>query len=772
MMDHPKEAGRYRLERTGAQRLPSAGLAWAGELNEQQAAAVLAPAGPVLVLAGAGSGKTRVITYRVAYLIRELRALPQQIMLATFTNKAARAMLERCEEVAGPAARQVTGGTFHHIANLLLRRYAKAAGYDANFTILDEADSRSVMKICRGEAGVDTRDKAFPSDRLLCNIASAIVNTNTDLDTLLARRYAHLYEQRDAIERVLIDYHLRKQASNQMDFDDLLVNLYKLLTNPEQRGVRVALARKFQHILVDEYQDVNHIQAAIVRELYAGVPEEELVAQPPPAVDAGEAPAPPGDMSGWDWEDGADLAPPLPAIPVGQASSLPADSQASRDARAMESQAGMLAPPDQISPTIPPPSAARSLFVVGDDAQSIYRFRGADYAQIRSFPQSFPGARVYKLETNYRSVPEVLALANGVLCEADPLFQKELRAVRASCETRPLLLACHDAEEQAEFVAEQILKLREDAGLEYEDIAVLYRAHNNRLEVELQLTQRGIPFIVRGGLRFFEQAHIKDLLSYVVVLANRRDELAWQRMLDMCHRVGPKTIAGVLTEIRKATDGEGGPLGRFIGNGIVDKQRGQAKSSLKELQGFLAGLEVQAEKLPVAELLKQVLDQRYHEYLQVKYENAHERLQDLEQLIVFASRFDTLTGFLAEVGLAGSFAGAHFTGPQVEVDREEGAVTLSTIHQAKGLEWTAVFLIHVQDDVLPHRMTRDDAEQEDEERRLLYVAVTRAKEILFMSYPQVVQTRDFQRLIMRPSRFLEGLPGECYDLATLEWGGE
>ena len=775
-MQPPKEAGRYRLERTGTSQSPASSLTWAGELNVQQAAAVLAPCGPVLVLAGAGSGKTRVITYRVAYLIREKRVAPQQIMLATFTNKAARAMLERCEEVAGPAARQVTGGTFHHIANLLLRRYAKTVGYEPNFTILDEADSRSVMKLCRGEAGIEKRDKAFPSDRLLCNIASAIVNTNTDLDTLLARRYAHLYEQRDAIERVLIDYHLRKQASNQMDFDDLLVNLYKLLTNPEQRGVRAALARRFQHILVDEYQDVNHIQAAIVRELYKGVPEGELLPVARTSVreqDGSGAEAPATDLTGWDWEDDGNLAPPLPAHPEG--------SGEHRVAAAVEEISGTESATPQGKEWLPvedggcggpPHQDDRSLFVVGDDAQSIYRFRGADYTQIRGFPQSFPGAHVFKLETNYRSVPEVLSLANGVLEEADPMFKKELLAVRSSCDTRPLLLACHDAEEQAEFVAEQILKLREDLGLDYDDIAVLYRAHSNRLEAELQLTQRGIPFIVRGGLRFFEQAHIKDLLSYLVVLANRRDELAWQRMLGMCNRVGPKTIAGVLTDIRKATDSEGGPLGRFTGNGIADKQRGQAKSSLKELQGFLRGLEAQAEQLPAAELLKKVLDERYAEYLQLKYENSHERLQDLEQLIVFSSRFDTLTGFLAEVGLAGSFAGAHFTGPHEMGDPEEGAVTLSTIHQAKGLEWTAVFIIHVQDDVLPHRMTRDDAEQEDEERRLLYVAVTRAKEILFMSYPQVVQTRDFQRLIQRPSRFLEGLPGECYDLATLEWGGE
>jgi DNA helicase-2/ATP-dependent DNA helicase PcrA len=299
-------------------------------------------------------------------------------------------------------------------------------------------------------------------------------------------------------------------------------------------------------------------------------------------------------------------------------------------------------------------------------------------------------------------------------------------------------------------------------------MAVLYRAHNNRLEIELELTQRGIPFIVRGGLRFFEQAHIKDLLSYLVVLTNTRDELAWQRMLDMCNRVGPKTISKVLGELRGASDDEGGPLGRFTSNGIAGKQRGQAKQSLTELKDFLGGLEQQREALPVSEIIQQVHERRYAEYMRTRFENYMDRQRDIDELIVFAGKFETLEGFLAEVGLNGSFAGANITGPQTEVDREEGAVTLSTIHQSKGLEWTAVFVVHVQDDVLPHRMTRDDAEQEDEERRLLYVAVTRAKEILYMSYPQMTQTRDFQRLIMRPSRFLDGLPGECYDQATLD----
>jgi DNA helicase II / ATP-dependent DNA helicase PcrA len=720
---------------------------WRGDLNEQQLAAVCAPDGPVLVLAGAGSGKTRVITYRVAFLISVRKVRPQSILLATFTNKAARSMLARAEQVIGSAAHEVTGGTFHHVANLLLRRHGRALGYESNFTILDESDQRSVMKVCRTETGVDTKTKAFPSDRLLTDIASAIVNTNIDLDSLLARRFPHLYDQREEIQRVLIAYHERKRQCNQMDFDDLLVNLLRLLR--EAPDVRAVLAGRYRHILVDEYQDVNHVQAAIVREMYlgdvasgqwsvaSGYPKARVLAKeiddndvPPPVYAAVEETAPNNEQLSSAPEPGA-------------GSGLTTGHR-------------------------PLATAGRGLFIVGDDAQSIYSFRGADYNNIRSFPDAFPDAGVFKLEVNYRSVPQVLHLANCVLDEADPQFRKQLRPVKPAAAERPLLLACGDVQEQAEFVATQAIRLREDSGIPWRQMAVLYRAHNNRLELELLLTQRGIPFVVRGGVRFFEQAHIKDLLCYLVVLANGRDELAWQRMLQMCQRVGPKTIAEVLMKLRRSTDEEGGLLGRFTHNGVADSAKGQAKGSLTALRDFLRTTAEQI-TLPVSDLIRLVLENRLQSYLEVEYENWRARMEDLEQLIVFSHRFDTLQSFLAEVGLHGGFTGSDILHPDRDIDSEEGALTLSTIHQAKGLEWKVVFVIHVQDDVIPHRMTRTDPEGEDEERRLLYVAITRAEEMLFLSYPQMTETRDFQRLINRPSRFLTGLPTDAYDEAVLDW---
>jgi superfamily I DNA/RNA helicase len=734
---------------------------WSAELNPQQLAAVTASDGPVLVLAGAGSGKTRVITYRAAFLVAERGVRPAQIMLATFTNKAARNMLQRVEEVVGPAAREVTGGTFHHIANLLLRRFGRLLGYDPGFTILDETDARQVMKLARSEAGIDTTERAFPSERLLVDMASTMVNTNLDLETLLARRYPQLMDQFSPIQRVLIEYQQRKAASNQMDFDDLLVNLFRLLT--EQPSARRELAGRYRHILVDEYQDVNHLQAAIVRELYLG---ESEVAGPESEVGSrkseerlGPAEAsvvtPAASQASEDFELQApiyDSAPDDSAVPDGTASDfrLPT-SDLLTQAKGME-------------------TTGRGLFVVGDDAQSIYSFRGADYENIRSFPYAFEGASVFKLEINYRSTPEILNLANAVLHEGDPLFRKELTPVRPSVDTRPLLLACRDGHEQAEFVAEQLLKQREDDDMRWREMAVLYRAHSNRLETELELTKRGIPFVVRGGLRFFEQAHVKDLVSYLVILTNSRDELAWQRVLLMSQRVGPRTAAQVLHKLRHVRDVSESPLDRFINNGVVDEIKGQARTSLTGLQDFLRGLSGQADAgAPPAEIIRLVLEGRYQAYMELQYDNWRQRVEDIEQLMVFAARFNTLPTLLSEVGLASGFTGAELLNPDLEADREDGAVTLSTVHQAKGLEWRSVIVISVSDDVIPHRMALTDPLGEDEERRLLYVAVTRAEEQLYLSYPVMVETRDFQRLINRPSRFLQGLPKDTYDEAVLEW---
>jgi len=798
-VDDRRDISRYQLERTKQQQRIESSIDWEHELNDQQLAAVRAGGGPVLVLAGAGSGKTRVITYRVAWLLSEQRLRPQNILLLTFTNKAARSMLRRVEQVIGPQARDVTGGTFHHFANLQLRRYAKLLGYDSNFTILDETDCVQVMKLCRSERGLDKAERAFPSARLLSRMHSTMVNTALDLESLLASRFPHLMEQHADIERVFIDYMERKRQSNQMDFDDLLINLHKLLV--EHPAARDKMASRFAHVLVDEYQDVNHLQADIVRRLFLGATGPPAAPEPLPSIGeqlsrqsqtspSPDQPTPPPGTTDPNLEEGLEIIYPDETqshsqwdeedqkhgdegseVERGQVAGTQAGGVTAGGSEQPAAGEDMPAGSGEDAELPPEYGMHRGLFVVGDDAQSIYAFRGADFENIRHFHNQFPGTRIFKLEINYRSVPQILTLANGVMDEADPQFRKELSAVKPAGDERPLLLATQDVSDQADFVAEQILALREQQGLEFRDIAVLYRAHNNRMEVELELTQRGIPFVVRGGLRFFEQAHIKDLLCYVQVVANSRDELAWQRMMQMCPRVGPVTIGKVLGALRSARDEDGGMLGGFINNGAAKLASGQGKKHLAQLKEFLAGLSAEAPKLGVADLITRVIEERYRAYLEVTYENYHQRLEDLEQLAVFGSRFDTLEAFLAEIGLNTDISGSRTTG-EVYTGDEDGAVTLSTIHQAKGLEWRAVFIIHLSDDVLPHRMTHGQAGEEDEERRLLYVAVTRAEELLFMSYPQLTETRDFSRLINRPSRFLAELPGECYDQATLEWGGE
>ncbi|MEZ5337892.1 MAG: ATP-dependent helicase [bacterium] len=792
-MTENRDIRRIRLSRTAEERHSPFNIDWRAELNEQQHAAVTAPLGATLVLAGAGSGKTRVIVYRIAYLIGELRINPRRIMMTTFTNKAAKSMLDRAEALIGRPAREITGGTFHSIANLVLRRYSRHIGFNSSFTILDSADQRQVMKLCRTEAGIEGSGKSFPSDRVLVDIGSAMVNTDTDLESLLSSRYPHLYDQYAEIQRVLILYTERKFQSNQMDFDDLLINWLKLLR--EHPGVRRRLCGRFTQLLVDEYQDVNHIQAEIVKWMNFPVTEKMMRERAETFGDPrGEArPAVPVS------DEESELPAPLPSIDPDSDSDSDSDSDNARLTSGLQEPARLTSglqndpfnaarfsgqqidimaatmrtevpePNDDLEEPVedsPEAPQGRSLFVVGDDAQSIFSFRGADYRNILDFPKSFPDARICKLETNYRSTPQVLELANAILGEGPAEFRKQLVSVKPDSEDRPLLVACNSREEQAEFVCEQILALREEHQLDYKQIAVLYRAHANRLEVELEFTRRGIPFVVRGGLRFFEQAHLKDVLSYLLVLANSHDELAWQRMLEMCERVGPKTVAGVVGKLRVQN-----PLQKFIYNGVVESVRGKAKETLGELKRFLEQLEPEALTMPPSALIRRVIDERYSDYLQMKWENWRQRLDDLEQLEIFANQFDTVTAFLAEIGLNGSFSGSELQGQEVEGadDPEEGAVTLSTIHQAKGLEWHSVFLVHVQDDVIPHRMSRTDPEGEDEERRLFYVAVTRAEQLLFMSYPMISETHDFQRIINRPSRFLTKLPEGSYDEAQLEW---
>src|SRR5215204_3704027 len=445
-----KLVARYVLKRDqGA--LPERLTRYKSELNEEQFHVVTAPPKASLVVAGAGSGKTRTITYRVAYLI-EQGVSPQRILLATFTNRAAREMLRRVESLTGNQnVHRIWGGTFHRIANMMLRRHATSIGYDSNFSILDSEDARDLIALCIEDAAIDTKAKRFPKPEVVQDIISYANNTDTPIDDIVIDKYPYFEPLIPQIKRVDQIYMLRKRERNVMDYDDLLLNWKRLLL--EKPDIGSVYAEQFQHILVDEYQDTNKLQAEII----------DLLAV-----------------------------------------------------------------------------KHKNVMVVGDDAQSIFAWRGAEFTNIYEFPKRYPDAQIFKLETNYRSTPEILGLANVSIANNRKQFPKILTAVKRSRDIKPALIPCSDVEQQSAFIASRILELR-DEGTSLEDIAVIYRSHYHSVELQLELSRRNIPYRVQSGVRFFEQAHIKDVVSYLRVLVNPRGELAWKRILKMIPGIGTAT---------------------------------------------------------------------------------------------------------------------------------------------------------------------------------------------------------------------------------------
>src|SRR3984893_17552944 len=438
----------YTLQRPP--RSTSIHIDYAAELNEQQLAAVTASPGPLLVIAGAGSGKTRTLTYRVAYLL-ENGIDPRNILLLTFTNKAARQMLDRVANLLPVDASGIWGGTFHSIGNRMLRRHGTALGYNSGFTIMDREDQKDLINTVIADVGIDPKEIRFPKGDVLAEIFSFIVNTECAVEELLAGRFPYFLPLLERIKEVQTRYEKKKKATNSMDFDDLLEKTLRMLK--EHEGIASFYRRQFQFILVDEYQDTNKIQADLI------------------------------DTLGRDH---------------------------------------------------------RNVMVVGDDAQSIYSWRGANFQNILEFPKRYPDAQVFKIEMNYRSVPEVLEVANAAIAANVQQFRKHLSATRDSKALRPALIALNNSAEQAQFVAQRILELR-DEGFDLNDIAVLYGAHYHALELQLELSRRGIPYQITSGIRFFEQAHIKDVTSFVRFIANPRDEVAFNRMVKLLPGIGNRT---------------------------------------------------------------------------------------------------------------------------------------------------------------------------------------------------------------------------------------
>ena len=669
---------RYVIKRPEGARLPERLARFRDELNEEQFAVATAAPGAALVIAGAGSGKTRAITYRVAYLV-EQGVAPSRIMLATFTNRAAHEMLRRVEQLAGggDVARRVWGGTFHRIANLVLRRHAAALGYEANYSILDAEDARDFLGVCIDEAGIDTRARRFPKAEVLQDIISFANNTDQPISEVVARRYPHFEPLTPQITQVDRLFAARKHARNVMDYDDMLLNWKRLLLEKEE--IARIYSEQFEHILVDEYQDTNKLQSEIVDLLAVG---------------------------------------------------------------------------------------HRNVMVVGDDAQSIFAWRGAEWTNIYEFPQRYPDARQFRLETNYRSTPEILALANAAIATNRKQFPKALRAARTSLGLPPALVPCRDADQQAAFIAARILELR-DEGVPLDECAVLYRSHYHSLELQLELTRRGIPYRIRSGVRFFEQAHIKDVVAYLRLIANPRDELAWKRVLRLIPHVGNATANRVWERIAADAD----PLALVL-RGDADAVATRRGTGWTDFRALLESLVEDATRTSPAKQIELILARGYESYLAATYENAEARLEDLRQLAHYSARYASTEEFLGELALLST---ERYGAPQaltgedvVQGGDEDELLTLSSVHQAKGLEWRALFIIWAADGKFPSPRSLRDAEGEEEERRLWYVALTRARDQLHITYPLIVTDYNRQTVVQRPSRFVTEVAADYYEIWNVE----
>ncbi len=637
------------------------------ELNAEQFAVVENGDGPCLVLAGAGSGKTRTITYRVAYLL-EKGVNPENILLVTFTNKAAREMIDRVLAVTGGQTRLPWSGTFHHIGFRILKRYAPLLGYKTNFTILDSEDSRDVLKMCLKQEGIDRKERRFPSTNVLHSIISYARNAEMTIEDVLDLKHPRFLDISETLVRISAEYAKRKREANAMDFDDLLVNLHLLLLKSE--SARKHYSEQFQYVLVDEYQDTNKIQASIVR---------------------------------------------------------------------------LLA------------SAHKNLLIVGDDAQSIYSFRAANIENILGFEKEYQQAKVFRLETNYRSTPEILDLANDVIANNANQYKKELKSIQRAF-TKPEVHAFTDAREEAQFVAQRILELR-DEGVPLDHMAVLFRAAFHSQALEMELVKRDIPYEYRGGIRFFERAHIKDVLAYLRIVNNLEDTVAWSRVLNMQVGIGPAGAERIMEEVKKLAVSEPiansqEPIKELSHLGSFLSARGQI--GWGDFMQVWEKLAIYEDKHP-ADLIRAVLESRYAEYLENEYPDFRERLQDLEQLAAFAEREQDLNKFLAEASLQESFTGKF--GKAGSVDDEEQLI-LSTIHQAKGLEWDAVFVLNVSAGNFPSEMALREENGVEEERRLFYVAITRAKKYLHMTYPLLGLASS---MLQGPSSFLQEISRDLVD---------
>ncbi len=609
------------------------------DLNEAQRAAVTHGEGPLLVVAGAGTGKTMTLAARVASLI-ERGVRPERILLLTFSRRAAREMLSRAERLAGADTGKVVGGTFHAVANRLLRLHGRPLGLSPEFTVLDQSDAADVLNLLRDELGFSARERRFPRKETLAGIYSRTVNAGEHLGEVLKRHYPWCLEEADGMREIFSAYVGRKREQHVLDYDDLLLFWKALATSDATRG---PVAAMYDHVLVDEYQDTNALQADILEGLR-------------------------------------------------------------------------------------PPDTPRNLTVVGDDAQSIYGFRAATVRNILEFPERFGGATVVRLEQNYRSIPPILASSNAVIALSPQRHDKTLWSERSG-DRIPTLRTCRDEADQCDAVCRAVLAHLEE-GVPLKEQAVLFRTGHHSDLLEVELTRRNIPFVKFGGLKFMEAAHVKDTLSLMRVLENPFDEVAWFRVLQLPDGMGPATSRRLMATMGvRSEDGDRiSPLVRFLETPLEVPTA--AVEGIRELRDALEGCADGSILAPAGQV------ERLREFLEPvfsrRYDAPAARLRDLEQLELLASAYQTRSRFLSELTLDPPSSTGDLAGPPLV---DEDYLILSTIHSAKGLEWDVVHLIHAADGMIPSDLATGDDDEIEEERRLLYVALTRPRDALHVYFP-------------------------------------
>jgi DNA helicase-2/ATP-dependent DNA helicase PcrA len=601
-------------------------------LNPEQQRAVEHLGGPLLVVAGAGSGKTWTLACRVARLV-DRGVAPERVLLLTFTRRAAREMLSRAERLTGDRGLgRVWGGTFHATANRLLRSHGSALGLSPGFTILDRSDSADLMDLIRGELGLGEGERRFPRKETLADVYSRTVNARVKLAEILAREYPWCAEEVDGIRAIFERYTERKRGQDALDYDDLLLYWHALLRHP---AAGPAVGERFDHILVDEYQDTNPLEADILAALR---------------------------------------------------------------------------------------SDGRGLMVVGDDAQAIYAFRSATVKNILEFPERFPGTTIVKLERNYRSTRPILDATNAVIARSPQRHEKTLWTERLGGEL-PELVTCLDERDQADVVCRSILEHRE-RGTPLKEQAVLFRAGHHSDVLEVELARRNIPFVKYGGLKFLESAHVKDALAVLRIADNPRDEVSWFRVLQLLDRVGPAGARRVMLAIGVTAPGD--PMVRFRQRTIAVPA--PARAELDALRDAFADLGDGGPPAAQVERVRRFLEP----LLRRRYDQPEPRLRDLEQLEQLATGFDSRERFVSDLTLDPPVSTSDLAGPP---HLDEDYVILSTIHSAKGGEWDVVHVIHAADGMIPSDMATGDPDQIEEERRLFYVALTRARDTLRVTFP-------------------------------------